>query len=1017
MSESKSSGPHRREVLAALGAAAAAGAVGCDRPRAREELLARHAAPEHLLPGEPIHYATACAVAGRTIGLLVKCIDGRPTKLDGNSDHPFSFGGTWPTHQALLHDLYDSHRLRTPMRDGQASDWKTFDSTFDALVGESKATGGRGLCFLSRRVPSTTLLEMRARVEARFPEARWYTYEPISEDHQAAAMEAAFGEPVVPQPRFSNAQLVVSLDADFLAVEGDAVYATRLWAHPRRLERTSHQMPRLYVVDGGSSLTGANADHRLAVRARDVEAVTWALAAALRKRGAAFDAATAAIIDRIAAALPPPANATFVEAVADDLFEHKRACLVLAGRRQPPSVHALVCAMNHALENAGRTLQYMPDPRRIAGETGDYGSIAALARRLEAGEVDTVINLGGNPIYDAPGSLRFAAAWAKARNRISLSDRLDETARASTWALPRAHFLEVWGDLFAIDGTTSIQQPVVAPLHGARADIELVARALDVEETDSFSLVHSFWMRRDQYLRLREQQRASGLLDEKTPAIAARPVDASGAPEGMVLREIRWSPFEYTWQMAQHAGFISHRLVSGFTVNRQPIGIAGFLTGAEVPETVEGIEVGFPPDHYVFDGTYAQRPHLLEAPDPITGLSWDNAAVMSEATAKSLGVASQEHVSIEVDGRAVIAPAWIVAGHPDDQISLSMGWGRIFEGDLPHHVDGRVGYDAHPLRSPQHPDWVPRAEVKKAPGRAVLALVAARDVSMPPSLSGGSPLVQELDFDTNRRKSSAEPRRRRRRARRERSVTPEGFQWGMVVNLNACIGCNACGVACAIENNIPAVGRDEVRIGGDMRWIRVERAGAVDVAGARGSFVPVMCQHCQKAPCEPACKAGAISTSPEGLNEQNYQRCEGLETCMPACPFGVRRFNRIDHTHPVPELTRLARNPHVSVRINGIAEKCNYCVQRINDTKRRARLAPNDERAWSILDDMTTACAQACPTQAIIFGDTADADSDVSLLKRHDRNYEFSYETGVEARTTYLARVQNPNQKLSGQKG
>jgi molybdopterin-containing oxidoreductase family iron-sulfur binding subunit len=976
----------RRHFLGVMGASIAMTSLaGCVR-RPVQKILPYTRAPEDLIPGIAQHYATATSINGRAIGLVVEAHEGRPTKIEGNPGVAGSVvraGGTTALHQALVLDLYDPQRLRIPMNGAKTSTWEAADAALKAKFDALKAAGGAGLVILGESFPSPTLRKLRERFHADFPQARWFTYESLAEDNERVGLKAAWGEPVVPVFRLQNTRVVLSLDADFLGTEGDVVENSANWAKSRKVNGPNDKMSRLYAVEGHLSVTGSNADHRLRLKTSQVEAFAWALAAELIKDNKVVLPPDMAPHAKAAPGIDPK----FVAAVAADLQGNRGGALIIAGRRQPASVHALVAALNTGLEAHGQTVYYFPDARRTAAENGDMANIKEVAALLNGGQVDTLVTLGGNPVYTAPADLAFAAAFAKAKTKISLCDFHDETSRLADWALPRAHFLEAWGDVVSTDGKVSIQQPIITPLWGGRSEIELLAAILGEVERDGYTLVRNYWK----------------------------------AKEGPVS-------FYKKWRRWLSDGFRPGDEFGVIPTFKQPTGLGGLTPTA--PAAAAGLEVTFF-DGFLHDGRFGNNAWLLETPEMASKVVWDNPALVNVKTAQELGVADEDRVTIELGGRKLETVICVVPGLADGNISLQLGFGRDFQSFLPYHDAGKVGFDVGVLRTADAHGFATGAKVSKSGGTYPLARTQAYAKQDPGFGYDARPMVREAtlaEFQKN-------PKFAREGILEEGKPFPEAmvvhppevaiykeleyqgeFQWGMAIDLGACTGCGACTVACVAENNISMVGKDQVRRGREMHWIRMDRyfvsEGDKSPDDVQVVHQPLGCHHCENAPCENVCPVQATSHSPEGLNDMAYNRCIGTRYCANNCPFKVRRFNFYHYSKDFPESVHMGRNPNVTVRFRGVIEKCTYCVQRINIGRQAAKAAETPQGKKAAIDAITPACAQACPTSAIVFGNIKDKDTAVSKAKAADRNYRLLSELNIKPRTSYLGKVRNPNPGL-----
>ncbi len=954
IAEAARGGSTRREFLKLMGAALAmAGLTGCSPQQPRETIVPYVIAPETIVPGKPLFYATSINLGGYAFGVLAENHLGRPTKLEGNPQHPASVGGTNALVQAALLGLYDPDRAKVVTRGGQINTWESFLDELNPRLETLAANGGAGLHLLTGTITSPTLGSQMAALRQRFPQAVWHQYEPVGNDNVTAGTQMVFGQPMTPVYHFERAQRILSLDADFLfAQPGSVRYARdfidlrRVWSQP--------EMNRLYVVESTPTITGAKADHRLAMQASQIERMARSLANAV-ELPFAVDAGQ------------PLANAQarWLEGVARDLVQNAGSSLVIAGESQPPIVHALVHAINQTLGNVGSTVTYI-EPVEVEPIV-QLESLRALADVMAAGEVDTLVMIGCNPALTAPVDLGFADALAQVKFRVQMSLYYDETSVLCDWHLPTLHELESWSDARTYDGTATILQPLIAPLFDGKGAHELLALLSGSETFDAYTIVRGFW---DQYY--------SGL--ETPPQEDA----------------------ELFWRTALHDGIVPDSASVPVEVQLQ----VGDLPAPTA--STEGLELNFRPDPTVWDGQYANNLMLQELPKQLTLLTWDNALLLSPATAERLGVATNDMVEASFQGRTLQVAAWIMPGHADDAATLHLGYGRSWE----EKASQGLGFNAYTLRTSDAFWFGAGAEVRLTGESYKLASIQDHH-----SMEGRDLVrVATLEHFLEEPNFAAESHGEAEGAQGEGkppSLYPayeyEGNAWGMQIDLTACIGCNACTIACQIENNIPVVGKEGVLNSREMHWIKVDRYYAEELDQPETYFQPRPCMHCENAPCEPVCPVAATVHDHEGLNEMVYNRCVGTRYCSNNCPYKVRHFNFFDYTGEEIPLMQMWRNPDVTVRSRGVMEKCTYCVQRINQARIEAE---KDDRP--IQDgEILTACQQACPTKAIVFGNINDADSLIAQQKQSPLNYGLLAELGTNPRTTYLAEVRNPNPELA----
>jgi len=1020
------SGPDRRHFLKIMGASmalAGLGIGGCRRWPAQEIApFARR--PAGRTPGVPKQYATSMELDGVAQGLLATSFDGRPTKIEGNPEHPVNRGKSDHFAQASVLDLYDPDRSRVPMHNGTASTWQAFSSWAAEHFSGLRSTGGAGLRILAEASDSPSLAAMRQRLLEVFPQAAWHEWEPLNNDAEFDGATIAFGRPYRTQVDSSRARVIVSLDGDFLGPHPASVRSIGDFAATRRVRGPSDTMSRLYVYESALSLTGANADHRVAVRSGDIGAIAAWFASRLLEDPTLgrFEQAdggrvfTAALLEDLNHAL-------------DDLRAHRGESVIVAGAGQPAEVHALVHLMNEALGNVGRTVTH----QARAEATKQLQSLAALVTDLNAGVVDTLVIIGANPVYDAPADLNFAAALktGSVRARIHLAHYVDETSQECHWHLNRAHYLETWGDGRSWDGTVTLCQPLIEPLTDpaqySRSPIELLAMLTGDAVTRGHDIVR------------------------RTFAAMTGLSDSEGA-----------------WRRALHDGFLTGSAITpeSVAVDRAAVvAAAGRLYERWSRADHGGWEVVFAADPRVYDGRYANNGWLQELPHPITKLTWDNAAVMSPASARELGVEQGDLVALSVGAYSKAAAVMLVPGMAPRTVLANLGSGRRFRG----RICADAGFDFYGIRTSEAMS-IAAAQVARTDGRYDLATTQDHHAIDVESVGGKGiqerlpTLVREATMEHYRERPDFAkhavhvPHRLSLFSENHPAHDPNEsgravYAWGMSIDLSACVGCNACVIACQAENNIPIVGKDQVMRGREMHWIRVDRYYTFDAAAhdERGrttawdgdrlghvALQPVTCQQCENAPCEQVCPVAATTHDADGLNVMVYNRCVGTRYCSNNCPYKVRRFNYFDYHRRDPiraednllqvpgnyyhkqqadagPLRSMQFNPEVTVRMRGIMEKCTFCIQRIsaariaakNDWVRtpEARRPPRPAIADGTL---TTACAQACPADAIVFGDLLDGSSRVAALHRLDRSYEMLEELNVKPRNKYLARLRNP---------
>jgi molybdopterin-containing oxidoreductase family iron-sulfur binding subunit len=865
--------------------------------------------------------------------------------------------------QASLYGLFDPDRSRSPLRAGEPATLEAFATAWGEIVATHLADQGAGLAVLGEPFSSPTLARLKKKFAERFPQAMWVTYEPWSDENRLEGIRLATGGAYQAVQHFDRAAVVLSIDSDFLASEPESVRQARGFADGRRLASPGDTMNRLYVVESTLTATGVTADHRKPLPPSRMAAVTLALAGELAARGLALEL-TGGAPSATDAGIDPK----WLSAVAQDLLAHRGSSLITAGSHLSPEVHANVLRINAALGNVGATLilHDLPDAALSSG-----AALADLTAAMSAGRVRTLVLIGGNPVYDAPADLDFATALAKVETTIHFSDHVNETTRGAKWHVPRAHYLESWGDARAAGGCASVVQPLIAPLFGAPSDVEFFALLAEGAPRPGLEVVRETW----------------------SEILAGR-------------------SFEREWNGVLHDG-----LLAGSDLPPLSPEIAARIEGRGPGPRRDGPELRFMLSYAVHDGRFANVAWLQELPDPATKLTWDNAALVSPATARALGVEKKgDVVRLTCRERSLEIPAYVLPGQPDDVVTVALGYGRTAAG----RVGNGVGFDAYRLRTSGAAGF--DTDLRVEPTGASHLLVSTQDHWVVDQLGidererrlGSlvrSGTLDELHADPEFVTRFETPHPPLESLWHERPYD-EGPQWGMTIDLNSCVGCNACVVACQSENNIPAVGKDQVFRGREMQWIRIDRYFSGYTDDPEGFyFQPVTCMHCENAPCEQVCPVAATVHDAQGLNVMVYNRCIGTRYCSNNCPYKVRRFNFYNFTKDTPELLKMAYNPDVTVRSRGVMEKCTFCTQRINRARLDAKLA-----GTKLADgDFQTACQQACPARAIEFGNLRDPGSKVAVLQAQGRAYKMLDELNNKPRTSYLARIHNPNPALAGE--
>jgi molybdopterin-containing oxidoreductase family iron-sulfur binding subunit len=967
--------PTRRHFLQIMGASMALATSGGCFQQPQEKIVPFVRPPEQLVPGKPLYYATAMTLGGGSLGLLVETHMGRPTKVEGNPLHPavppamaaptiagqpnaIQFGATDAYGQAMVLSLYDPDRSQTVQRGGQISTWESLYTELRGVIDRIAPHGGEGLRLLTPPVVSPSLADQIQQLLTQFPNAHWHQYEPIHDDNALAGAKLAFNQEVSVNVT-STPDVVLSLDADCFADGPMRLQQARsMRGHNAVTEDTN--LRRLYVVETSFTITGASADHRLRLGMHGI--VAFAVAAA-RRLGLEVRGGE----DYIGREIPE----RWLDAVVEDLSNARGRCLVIAGRGQPPVVHAIAHWMNAALGNAGPMIQYHAPA--VARPESSVASIQLLSQAMRAKEVEALVIVGGNPAYDAPPDARFAKTLAAVPFSLHLAPYVDETSARCTWHVPEAHLFESWSDTRAADGTASLVQPLIAPLYEGKTAHDIVAAVLGTPTVAPYDVVRAYW------------RKQHGAQDDA-------------------------AAFERKWNIALHDGVIDGTVSAGVAPMLSAdlaSSIAREIAPLFAAEST-ALHVTFRPDPAVWDGRFANNGWLQELPRPFTKLTWGNALLLSPRTATANNINNGDVVEVSTADARIDLPAFVVPGHPDETLTVHLGYGRQRAG----RVGNAVGVDVYPLRSGS--SWFAAVAGLRNTGRTAELATTQHHHHM-----AGRDLVRSGTL-AEFRESPDHPAFMQGHGRDDPNATLyplpfyEGYKWGMVINQSACIGCNACVVACQSENNIPVVGQDQVARGREMHWLRIDNYyhdRPSEPANPTVYHQPVLCMHCEYAPCEPVCPVAATTHSAEGLNEMTYNRCVGTRYCSNNCPYKVRRFNFYDYNAALradPTL-HLLPNPDVTVRSRGVMEKCTYCVQRINAGRIAADIGNRSIQDGEVL----TACQVACPTQAITFGDLNDANSAVRGQADSSLNYSLLGELNTRPRTTYLALLRNPNPKLA----
>ena len=949
-------GEDRRSFLKVMAASfALAGLTSCRWPE--EKIVPYAHRPDNRTPGKPVYFATAMEKGGVATGLLVKSVDGRPVKVEGNPSHPNSLGGATPQELASVLEMYDPDRSQAVVyqtgKQVVSKSWEQWSEFIENHSAALRQKSGAGLYFLSEATASPTILRLRKKIEEQYPQAKWFEYEAISDDNEREGTRAVFGQPYRPLPDFKQAKIILSLDSDFLGAHPAALAWSRQWAEMRNPDGAF--MNRLYVAESMFTSTGAMADHREALPAGQIATLAQALIARILQHESLKASSSLDDLKGIYSTAPATHFPVDVlDALVDDLVHHQGESVILAGSRQPASVHAIAHLLNHILGNAGKSIQFAPAPEPLRPSHKD--AIAEVASALQGGGVDTLVILGGNPAFNAPVELDFPGLIAKAKHSIHLSLYRDETSMLCEWHVPRAHTLETWGDARGYDGTVSSVQPLIAPLYDGKTSCEVLGSMVEGEPVRAYDIVRK------------------------------------------TFEDSRYKPTEKEWRTFLHDGIVAD---STFEKRAPAVDIAGVrsISGSSISHG-EGFELSLYEDLFVYDGRFANNGWLQETPDFITKLTWDNALLIAPSTADELDLNEEDVVKITAGERSIEAPVSILPGMAPNTGAIALGYGRTHGGRI---ADG-AGVNTFAIRP--NGESILQGVTLIATGKKY-ALAATQDHHAIDDIG----MIQEGDLSEYKENPEF--------AQEEGAHYPKldvwepheynNHKWGMTIDLNQCTGCNACVTACQAENNIPIVGKEQVTWGREMHWIRVDRYFKGDPGKPTVTPQPMTCVHCENAPCEQVCPVQATVHNDEGLNVMVYNRCVGTRYCSNNCPVKVRRFNFFNFNYGLKEVEKLRMNPEVTVRMRGVMEKCTMCTQRIEAVKIDAK---NNRRP--IRDgEIVTACEQACPTKAITFGDLNDENSRVTKKTNDSRNYSILDVLYLKPRLTYLAKIRNPHPALA----
>jgi molybdopterin-containing oxidoreductase family iron-sulfur binding subunit len=916
--------------------------AGCVKPL--ENIVPYARSPEEIVPGKPLYFASAVSLGGFARGVLVESNMGRPTKIEGNPEHPDSLGATDAATQAVIFQLYDPDRSNSVTRNGTASSWQEFAEVFSEKLKQLKTDGGQGLRILSQPVISPTLAFMRKQVLEMFPNSKWHQYSALNRDMQREALLQLYDKDVQPILRIKNADVIFSIESDFLTQGPGAMAYAREFSDRREVGSDKINLNRLYALESNPTLTGAAADHRIICRPAEIEDFVTALLEMIEKGTS----------DR--AAMLSDNMKRRLTAAARELADNKSRSLVVAGREQSVFIQQAACRLNDALQNTGKTIDYIPNIEEAPEKTS--ASLQALIEDLGEKKVSDLVILDGNPVYASPRGLDFGKMCRNAGTVVYLGPYEDETSELANWHIPMAHELESWGDVKAFDGTVTIRQPLINPLYNGITEYELCMLLLG-KNTDRYEeLIRGYWKDR-----------------------------------------LNIADFENFWHNTLHDGVMAGSALSPLDVKREGIGDEPKNIASEIIWTLL-----IRPDPHILDGRFSNNSWLQELPKPLIKLTWENAALINPESAAQKGLTDGTVIEISAHGAAVEAPVLLLPAQAPDTVTVFLGYGRKQAGVI---GDG-LGFDAYKLQTLNEPYQTVDFNFTIKGEYHPLAITQTH------AYEDGRDLVLVSDIQSYKKNPSFVGQIIRPAKESETLYNPKlhlksEYQWGMSIDLNRCTGCGACTMACQVENNGTVVGKKEILRGRKMHWIRVDRYYKGSGNEPEIYHQPVPCMHCENAPCELVCPVEATTHSAEGINEMSYNRCVGTRYCSNNCPYKVRRFNFFEY-NDLGAPIRLGRNPNVTVRSRGVMEKCTYCIQRVN----RARITAQKEQRKVLDGEIVPACQQACPARAIVFGNVRDPKSEVSQKKSSSLSYGILTELGTRPRTTYIAKIKNPSGSLLG---
>ena len=963
----------RKKFLSLMGASMAmAGLVGCRKPA--QKILPYIQAPEEIIPGIPNYYASTMPFGMNSFGIVVESHEGRPTHIEGNSLHSSSKGSVNPFIQASILDLYDPDRMKYIYSSSGKSSIDNFKKSIKEISGVFKDKDGEGLAVLSSSFRSPTTKNLHDKFISNYPKSNWVSFDSISYENQISGLESVIGDKVLPVYHFDKANIVLSLESDFIGSDLNSIHNQKTFSKKRKVKTKTDTMNRLYTVESNLSSTGMMADHRFKIKPSQIYNFVAELNNMLLSYGLTN-------LNKITLNKTHFKDNKFISVLAKDLIKNKSKSIITVGADLDSSIHALICIINQSLNNNNKTITYHNVADAILS---DSKSLTDLFEQIKLNKIDTllVLDLDFYHLF----SHYFDKNISSLVNIIYLGSHNDMTAKNAYWSIPKSHYLESWGDATSIDGTKSIVQPLIAPLYESISINEIISLFLGEDKTD-YNLVKEFWK-----------------------------------------NNILTTNFSKKWRKTIHDGYLkesenSNTLKTKKISFKKPYSL--FNQKLKSIKKTGNIEIRFCASNQIYDGRYINNYWLRESPDPITKVSWENVALISHNMASTYHVENSDIISIKHNNKSIEIPVWVLPGIPDETIILELGYGRFInhESDRNYIDEDVLGVNVLPLKD-NGENFLIGANFSTTNKKQIVACtqdhhgldlekLASDEVEnrLPEIIRESN--IQDfkknddfvLDYD---RKWHLPDEDKDMPSLYPSHDYSEGPQWGMNIDLNVCSGCNACAIACQSENNIPVVGKQQVHDGREMSWIRMDRYFKGDIDNPEFALQPVGCVHCENAPCEQVCPVAATTHDEEGLNGMTYNRCIGTRYCANNCTYKVRRFNFYNYTYDSPEVVQMAQNPDVTVRFRGVMEKCTYCVQRISEAKITAK---NEKR--SLIDgDVKVACQSACAMDAITFGDITDSNSEVSKAKSLSHDYSLLKMLNTKPRTTYLAKFRNPHPDL-----